>query len=126
MHLSTRFSCLLTVALLAACDSGGGLSTSDVQAAAKERVRETLQLTPESVLFTNVFVGEPFDGDTVLCGTVSGRRADGTEITPRRFIAATEPARWLKFDPAAGLDLPSQPDKFIEWHTSCAGEEAVR
>ena len=115
------------LALMAAgCGSEAGLSTAEVQSAAKERVRGALRLTPESALFANVFVGEPVNGDTVLCGTVSGKRADGTEITPRRFVAATEPARWLKFDPAAGLDLPSQPAKFIEWHTRCAGEQEVR
>jgi hypothetical protein len=34
--------------------------------------------------------GEPVNGDTTLCGTVSEMRADGTAVTARRFIAATE------------------------------------
>jgi hypothetical protein len=119
------FSALVAPLLVvAACDSGG-LSTDEMEAAAQERVRESLELTEESALFTNVFVGEPVDGDTVLCGTVKGTTADGMPITPRRFIAATDPARWIWFNPADGNILPSQPDKFIEWHTTCAGEAAV-
>ena len=110
---------------LAACN-GGGLSTAEMQAAAQERVRQSLGLTTESALFTNVFVGEPLDGDTVLCGTVEGMTAEGDRIAPRRFIAATDPARWLKFEPVDGNILPSQPDKFVEWHTTCAGEQATR
>jgi hypothetical protein len=110
----------------AGCSQGDGMSTADIQAAAKERVRQSLGLEEGSALFTNLFVGEPVDGDTVLCGTVRGRRADGSTITPRRFIAATDPARWVKFEPATGIDIPSRPDKFIEWHTTCAGKEEVR
>lgn len=123
--LSRLTAAALTLAL-AACGESGGLSTADVREAAQERVRAELGLTEDAATFTNLFVGEPVDGDTVVCGTVEGRRADGTVITPRRFIAAADPARWIKFEPATGLDLPSQPDKFIEWHTTCAGEEAVR
>ena len=111
--------------MVAACDNGG-LSTTETRQAAEERVRQSLGLTEETALFTNIFVGEPVDGDTVLCGTVQGNRADGTAITPRRFIAAVDPARWIWFNPADGNVLPSQPDKFIEWHTTCTGEEAVR
>ena len=114
---------LLAALLLAGCESGG-LSTAEMQEAAKERVRESLGLTQESALFTEVFVGEPVDGDTVLCGTVEGTTADGTRIRPRRFIVATEPARWLKFEPVDGNVLPSQPDMFAEWHTTCLGEQA--
>lgn len=118
---------LLAALALAApgCDRGG-LSTADLQEAAKERVRQSLDLTEDSALFTDIFVAEPVDGDTVLCGTVEGTRANGTHIAPRRFIAATDPARWIKFDPADGSVLPSQPDKFLEWHTTCLGEAEVR
>jgi hypothetical protein len=116
---------LAALALTATGCDGGGLSTADVQQAAKERVRESLDLTQESTLFTDVFVGEPTNGDTVICGTVEGSRADGARIAPRRFIAATDPARWIKFDPANGNVLPSQPDKFLEWHTTCLGERAA-
>ena len=118
---------LLTIAAaitLMSC-SQSGTSSAEVQDAAKERVRETLKLRPGATLFSNVFVGEPVEGDIALCGTVSGTRADGTEIRPRRFIAALDPERWVKFEPATGIDLPSQPDKFVEWHSTCAGEEEV-
>ena len=110
----------------AGCDPGDKVSTADVQAAAKERVRQSLGLQEGSALFTNMFVGKPVNGDMVLCGTVGGRRADGSTITPPRFIAATDPARWIKFEPATGIDIPLRPDMFIEWHTTCAGEEEVR
>ena len=106
--------------LLAACgDEGGGLTTADVQNAAKERVREELELTPQSVLFTETFVGQPVDGDTVICGTVAGKTADGRSVTPRRFIAATDPARWMKFEPVTASALPSQPQKFVDWYGTC-------
>lgn len=113
-------SCLL----LAACNAAGP-TTAEVQSAAKERVRQTLGLTPEAALFSNVFVGEEVEGTPVLCGTVRGRTAEGRAITPRRFIAATDPARWVKFEPADGLDPPTAPNIFVNWHEVCAGEEAA-
>ena len=122
MKAATLLACLL----LAGCDGSGGLSAAEAEAAAKERVRQSLHLSEDTTLFSKVFVGEPIEGDTVLCGTVEGRREDGTRITPRRFIAATDPARWVKFEPVIGLELPSRPDKFIEWHSACLGEEEVR
>lgn len=103
---------------LSACDSGG-LSTADVQEAAKERVRENLGLTADSALFTETFVGQPVGGDTVICGTVSGKAADGSVIVPRRFIAAADPGRWVKFEPVTNSALPSQPRKFVEWYGTC-------
>lgn len=103
-----------------------GVSTADVRAAAEQRVRESLGLTKDSALFTNVFVGKPIDGDVVLCGTVEGRRADGTVIPPRRFIAATDPARWVRFETARDVALPSQPNMRLAWATACAGEEEVK
>jgi hypothetical protein len=121
-----RASSLLSLLLLAASCGDNGLSTAEFQQAAKERVRAALNLTPESTLFTNVFVGKPAKGDMVLCGTVQGQRADGSDIGPRRFIVATDPARWLKFEPIDDDALPSQPDKFLEWSTSCTDEAEVR
>ena len=108
----------LAALMLAACDQGG-LTSADVQNAAKERVREALGLAPEAVLFTQTFVGEPVDGDTVVCGTVEGKTADGRVVTPRRFIAAADPARWVKFEPVTNSTLPSQPQKFVEWYGTC-------
>lgn len=118
-HLKLSSAAFLAAAMLAGCDSGGGLSTADVQTAAKERVREQLGLTQESTLFTETFVGQPVDGDTVICGTVGGKTEDGATITPRRFIAATEPGRWVKFEPVTNSALPSQPRKFVEWYGTC-------
>lgn len=109
--------------MLAACGDEGGLTTNDVQTAAKERVRDQLGLTPQSVLFTETFVGQPVDGDTVICGTVEGTTADGQAVTPRRFIAAADPARWVKFEPVTNSALPSQPQKFVEWYGTCAPKD---
>ena len=123
------FRCALPFAflLLAACggDGDGVATTAEVEKAAKERVRQSLGLTEDSVLFSKVFVGEPANGETVLCGVVEGVRADGSKITPRRFIVGTEDSRWLLFGPPNEEILPSQPDKFLEWHTTCAGQEAI-
>ena len=117
---------LLVMALaLAACEENG-VTTAEVQDAAKDRVRQSLGLTPESTLFTSVYVGQPLNGDTVLCGTVEGRRADGTTITPRRFIAATDPARWVKFEPVTAADIPGWTHMFVEWDSTCAGESELR
>ena len=109
---------ILTLSLLAGC-GGDGLSTVDVQTAAKERVRQQLGLSPEATLFTRTFVGKPVDGDLVLCGTVSGKRADGTPIVARRFIAATDPAQWVKFERVTKSSFNSQPQMFVEWAGTC-------
>lgn len=118
-HLQLSGAVFMAAAMLGGCDSGGGLSTADVQTAAKERVREQLGLTQESALFTETFVGQPVDSDTVICGTAGGQTADGSMITPRRFIAAADPGRWVKFEPVTNSALPSQPRKFAEWHGTC-------
>ena len=106
-------------AAVAGCGGNEGVSTADMERAAEERVRKSLGLSKESALFTNVFVGAEVKGDRTLCGTVEGKRADGTPITPRRFIAAIEPARWLVFEPVDSVSLPTQPDKFVEWRQAC-------
>jgi len=120
-----NWSAIAALALVCSCGNEG-LSTNDVQAAAKERVREKLGLTAESALFTEIFVGKPVDGDTTLCGTVEGKRADGTSVPQQRFIAATEPGRWLKFGRADGPTPPTHPDMFTDWTEICAGEQEVR
>jgi hypothetical protein len=113
------------LALVCGCQDGG-VSTSDVQAAAKERVREKLGFTAESALFTETFVDKQVDGDTTLCGTVEGVRADGTAVPRQRFIAATDTGRWLKFHRADGPTPPTHPDKFTDWTEICGGEQEVR
>lgn len=115
----------LAFAALAAGCSGNGLSSEDATEAAKQRVRETLGLSQEAALFGKVYVGEPLEGEQVLCGTVRGTRADGRVITPRRFAITSEEPRWLIFETADRQPLPSRPDKFIEWHTTCFNEEEV-
>lgn len=112
---------------LAACDRGG-LSTAEVTAAAKERVRQSLGLGVQNALFTDVFVGRPKDDDVVICGTVSGARPDGATLGPRRFVAATDPARWIHFETAAEAGQPDEigrtsTDMFVdEWSRYCVGE----
>lgn len=120
-----KIGMIALLGLALGCESQG-LSTSELEAAAKERVREKLGLTAESALFTNTFVGKPVQGDTVLCGTVKGRRADGSPVAPQRFIAATEPGRWLQFGPAETALPPTHPDKFANWTETCRGAREVK
>lgn len=109
------------ICCLTACNVGG-LSADEANEAAKQKVREQLGLAGGAALFSSVHVGEPVDGEQVLCGTVRGTRADGTIIPPRQFAISTEGSRWLLFEEAERQPLPSRPDKFIEWHTTCLGE----
>ena len=113
---------LAAAALLAGC-GGNETSTAEVEEAAKEHVRQNLGLSKDAALFSDVFVGEPVDGETVICGTVSGTRTDGSPLEPRRFAVSAENNKWLLFESAAKQPLPSQPDKFVEWHTTCRGEK---
>ena len=106
---------------LAGC-SADGLSTNEVVRAAEERVRQKYGLGPDAQLATEVFVGSPRDGDTVICGTVTGAGAGGTAIPPQRFVAATDPARWMKFEEADPAMRVPRPAKFIEWETNCMAE----
>lgn len=122
---SSKIVMIALLGLVLGCEPQG-LSTSELEAAAKERVREKLGLTAESALFTNTFVGRPVEGDTVLCGTVEGRRADGSPVAPQLFIAATEPGRWLKFGPTDTALRLTQPDKFASWSETCRGEQEVK
>lgn len=106
--------------LLAGCQDPG-LSTAEVEEAAKERVRQKLGLDQETALFSTVWVGESREGETVLCGRVAGAPETGAAIRPQRFIAAMDPARWVLFEPASNVSLPAQPGKFVEWETACDG-----
>ena len=119
---SLMFAAALSgAAMLAGCDRNDN-SAAEVEKAAKEHVRQQLGLSKDAALFSNVFVGEPVDGETVICGTVSGTRTDGSALQPRRFAVAAENDKWLLFENAARQPLPSKPDKFVEWHTTCRGE----
>ena len=116
---------LACMMLFAACGDDS-LSTAQVEEAAKERVRQKLGLNPEAALFSTVWVGKSRDGEMVLCGRVAGAPENGPGIAPRRFIAATDPARWVLFEPASNVSLPAQPDRFVEWKTACEGRQTVR
>lgn len=113
--------------MLVACGSSG-VSTADVQTAAKERIRRTLGLTREATLFTDVFVGTPRDGEVVMCGTVQGKKADGAAIGPRRFVVGTDTAEFLYFETLQDTREPDTIGKtamnmFVdEWARHCAGE----
>lgn len=113
---------LVTPALigLAAC-SGADVTTAEAKQAAQERVRQELGLKPDAALFSQVFVGREYDGEPVLCGTVSGQRQDGSELTPRRFIAGTEEGRFLAIDPAHAATYNTANDKFPQWAELCGG-----
>ena len=123
--MRAAFPLLPGLIVLAAC-SDDSLSTAQVEEAAKERVRQKLGLDAETALFSTVWVGETRRGEMVLCGRVAGApKTDGT-ISPRRFIAATDPAKWVLFEPTSNVSLPAQPGKFVEWETSCEGRRTVR
>ena len=107
-------------AALAACDSGG-TSTADAERAAEQQVRERFGLAENAEMETTVFVGTPRDGETILCGSV--RPAAGASFPAQRFIAETDPARFLVFEQAGSLTPPSQPNMFPEWEVHCAGNE---
>ena len=102
---------------VSACDSGG-TSTREMEAAAIEQAREKLNLPADALLEAKVWVGQPFDGETVMCGTVSDTSA-GSAVRPQRFAATPEPLRWLVFEDAHDPMSRSQPDKFIEWASVC-------
>ncbi len=114
---------------LSGCGDDGGLSTAELETAAKARVTQQLGLSDDAVLFTNTFVSQPETGqledELVLCGTVEGKRADGTAIAPRRFIAATDPARWVRFDVSSQM-TEGPINMAADWATACAGAEEVK
>lgn len=121
----TAYRLLLVPALLLGACQNEGLSSLELETAAKERVRQQLGLSDETALFSTTWVGKSRDGETVLCGRVAGASAgangaNGSGIAARRFIAALEPARWVLFEPAGSASIPSQPGKFVEWETACA------
>ena len=119
MHLGVRLCAIAAAMIIASCGGDADLTPAEVQEAAQERVRAELGLSKEAALFTETFVGKPLRDSATLCGTVSGTKADGTVITPRRFIAATDPDRWVLFEPVTSSTLSSHQDKFVEWIGTC-------
>ena len=120
-----RSSALIATAaafLLSGCGKEDGLSTAELRQAAEQRVREKFNLAPDIPLSTETFVGNPLDGDVVICGTVKGAGPHAPAFPPQRFVAATDPARWLKFQEADAPMRTTHPDKFIEWEGHCMGE----
>lgn len=107
------------ILMLSACE-GEGLSTAETEQAAEERIRQTYGLSDEVDLQSRVFVGRPRDGDVVLCGLTTD---PANRIPAQRFIAATDPARWLQIAPAHSASIHAQPDKFPEWDQHCAGAD---
>lgn len=116
-----RTTLLLCCAALAACDSGG-VSTAEAERAAESQVRERLGLGADAKLETQVFVGKPRDGETTVCGTVRPA-GGGAAFPPQRFVAATDPARWLVFEQMPDPSAASPMNMFADWETHCAGME---
>lgn len=105
-------------AALAACESGG-TSSAEAERAAEQQVRERFGLAADAPLETDVAVGEPRDGETILCGTV--RSAGGeASFPPQRFVAETDPAKFLKLQPASAPTPQTAPNMFTEWEEHCA------
>ncbi len=115
---------IAAAAMLVGC-AEKGVSTLQVEQAAEARARQKLGLGEDAELVSRVFVGQPVDGETVMCGMVRGKRADGRAVEPQRFIVSTEPWKWLLFESAEKPSLPSLPGKFVEWHTTCLGEQGA-
>ena len=112
---------LLLAVVVAACDPGG-TSSAEMEAAAVERARDELGLAADVPLQAEVWVGRgQHEGQTVLCGTVSGS-APGSKVTPKRFAATVDPVDWLIFENAHASMAPSQPDKFPEWRRLCGSD----
>ena len=115
MRITTiSITALLT---LAAC-AGEGMSTEEVREAAIERARAELGVPADAPLEAEVWTGGEYDGDVVVCGTVSDRTSGSTAV-PQRFAASTDPFEWLVFEGAHDPVVASQPDKFPEWATLC-------
>ena len=117
-HAAAAFA--IACAALAGCGSEG-ISTAEAEAAAEQRVRTKFGLPPQAQLSTDIFVGAPREGETVLCGTVSPGKG-AAAFPPQRFVAATDPARWLVFEEAADPMRRPEPNMFAEWLTHCHGE----
>lgn len=115
-----RVYCSLAAAahliLLAGCDSGG-TTTREVRQAAIERARQEFQLPADAPLEASVWAGQPRDGETIVCGTVSG--GGSAEFRPQRFAASTAPLEWLIFEDAHDAMVQADPDKFPEWSALC-------
>lgn len=107
------------MALVTSCDRPERqLSTADISAQAKAQVRAELGLSEDAALFSNVFVPGYEDGELMACGSVSGTRADGQAIEPRRFIVQVEPARWVRWE--TGDPRPSRAAGFERtWQEIC-------
>lgn len=117
MRTSLATFALAATVLIAGCDSG--ITTQEMQAAAIERARQELNLPAQAPLEAQVWAGSEWDGETVLCGTVSGQ-GGGTQVPPQRFAATEDdPIRWLIFENAHSPIVTSKPNKFPEWSRIC-------
>ena len=112
----TPFLAILALAVAGCGD--GGLSTAEARKAAEERIRQSFQLPPDAELSSEIVVGRPRDGDIVLCGITTD---PGGRVPPQRFIAATDPARWLQIAPLDSASPNTATDKFVEWEEHCSG-----
>ena len=113
----------LTALLTLAGCGGGGMTTEDVREAAIDRAREELGVAADTPLEATVWIGGEYEGDVVVCGTVSDRTAGASGSVPQRFAASTDPFRWLVFEGAHDPVVTTQPDKFPEWATLCARQQ---
>ena len=98
------------------------MSTAEVRQAAIERARSEFKLPADAALKAEVWVGQEYDGGLSACGTVSG---EGAAMRPQRFLAATEPFRWLVFEDAHDPMVAAQPNTFPEWGRYCSGEQSA-
>lgn len=97
---------VISAITVASCgDPVPGLSTAEISSRAKAVVRQELGLSENAALFTDIFVPGYESGELMACGSVSGTRADGEAIAPRRFIVQLEPARWVRWGTRGSADF---------------------
>ncbi len=113
---------LAALVSLAGCNQDG-TSTREMERAAIERTRQELGLQPDAALEATVWVGEPHDGDILLCGTVSSAPGAASPIAPQRFAASTDPVQFQIFEDAHSPMVTAEPDMFLSWKTHCAGKQ---
>lgn len=104
---------LASIAALSACGSDG-TSTDEMEAAAIDHARQQLNLPAGAPLQATVWAGQKYEGEVVLCGTVTG----GPE--PYRFAARGDPVEWMIFQPASNPPETTAVDMFPEWSVVCA------
>lgn len=112
-----HFAIAVSIALLAGCGTDG-TSTDEMEEAAIAYARQQLSLPADAAVDATVWAGQEFEGEVVLCGTITG----GPE--PYRFAGRGDPVDWMIFEPASTAPEATAVDMFPEWDVVCARSDA--